>query len=115
VTVTETTTRRPSHVDEEKCRAFQYAAELVGRRWTGAIMLAISLGAERFVEIRRLVDGVSDRLLSVRLKELEAEGLVVRTVVPTYPAYSRYTLSPRGAELIAALQPLIRWGVAQHP
>lgn len=74
-------------------------------------MLAISRGASRFGEILEMVDGLSDRLLSQRLKELEAEGLVVRTVMPARPAYARYTLSDRGASLMKAMQPLVRWGV----
>jgi DNA-binding HxlR family transcriptional regulator len=102
----------PSILDEEVCRGFQTVVELIGRRWSGAILMAMSRGAERFGQILKLVDGLSDRLLSQRLKELEAQGLVVRTIVPTTPAYSRYTLSERGAELIEALQPLVRWGAA---
>lgn len=103
---------RPTRVDEEACRGFQHAVELIGRRWTGAVMLAISRGAERFGEILELVDGLSDRLLSQRLKELESEGLVARTVMPARPAYARYTLTPKGASLMRAMQPLVRWGVA---
>ncbi|MFE5411139.1 winged helix-turn-helix transcriptional regulator [Microbacterium sp. NPDC056569] len=101
----------PTILDEEACRGFQHAIELVGRRWSGAIMLSISRGAERFGEILHFVDGLSDRLLSQRLKELEAEGLVIRTIVPTRPAHSLYTLSSKGSTLMAAMQPLVQWGV----
>ncbi|NII70528.1 winged helix-turn-helix transcriptional regulator [Microbacterium ulmi] len=107
----ETARHEPSILDEAACRGFQHAIDLIGRRWSGAIMLAISRGAERFGEILHLVDGLSDRLLSQRLKELEAQGLVVRTIVPTRPAHARYTLSDRGVGLMAAMQPLVRWGV----
>jgi DNA-binding HxlR family transcriptional regulator len=103
---------QPSILDEEACRGFQTAVELVGRRWTGAILLALSRGAERFSEILALVDGLSDRLLSQRLKELETEGLVLRTIVPTTPVQVRYALSDRGRELMKALQPLVNWGAA---
>jgi DNA-binding HxlR family transcriptional regulator len=99
-------------LDEEACRAFQFAVELIGKRWTGAIMLALTRGAERFGEIATLVDGLSDRLLSQRLKELEAEGLVTRTLQPTHPPHSTYALSADGRALMAAMQPLVRWGVA---
>lgn len=84
--------------------------DIVGKRWTGAIMLAISRGARRFGQILRLVDGLSDRLLSQRLKELAAHGLVTRTIVPTTPAYSEYELTPLGEQLIEAMQPLVLWG-----
>jgi DNA-binding HxlR family transcriptional regulator len=101
---------QPSILDEEECRSFQEAVELVGRRWSAAIVLAVSLGARRFGEILARVDNLSDRMLSQRLKELETEGLVVRTVVPTTPVQVRYELSDRGRELISALQPLVAWG-----
>jgi DNA-binding HxlR family transcriptional regulator len=108
--------REPAILDEQECRGFQTAIELVGRRWTGAILLSMARGARRFGEITRSVDGLSDRLLSQRLKEMESEGLVERTVVPTTPAHSVYTLSTRGQQLMSALQPLVEWGVADnHP
>ncbi len=101
---------QPAILNEEQCRGFQQAIELVGRRWTGAILLSIARGARRFGEITHSVEGLSDRLLSQRLKELESEKLVERTVVPTTPAHSIYTLSTKGMRLMAALQPLAQWG-----
>ena len=89
----------------------QVTLELVGRRWSGAILLALATGAERFGEILCRIEGISDRLLSQRLKELEGEGLVTRTVVPTMPVQVRYGLTDPGRELIVALQPLVKWGV----
>jgi DNA-binding HxlR family transcriptional regulator len=107
------TTRRPTaSIQEHACRSFQQTMELIGRRWSGAIILALSLGATRFGEILALVDGLSDRLLSQRLKELEAEGIVVRTVIPSTPVQILYALTDRGQELMAVLQPLVDWG--QH-
>ena len=78
----------------------------------GAILLAGVRGARRFSEYRSLVEGISDRLLSVRLKELEAEGLIGRTVVPTTPVTITYAPTPRGRGLIEASQPLAMWAVA---
>jgi DNA-binding HxlR family transcriptional regulator len=101
---------QPSILDEQACRGFQQAVELVGRRWSAAILLALSLGARRFGEILARVDNLSDRMLSLRLKELEAEGLVLRTVLPSTPVQVLYTLSDRGRELMTALQPLVDWG-----
>jgi DNA-binding HxlR family transcriptional regulator len=96
-------------VPEEQCRSFQAVLEFVGRRWVGAVLLAGAQGARRFGEYRRLVPGISDRLLAQRLKELETYDLMVREVVPTTPVQIRYTPSASGAELIGALQPLIAW------
>lgn len=96
-------------IHEPTCRSFQNVAELVGRRWTSAILLAGRRGARRFGEYRKAVQGISDRLLAQRLKELEAEGLITRTVIPSTPVQIRYALSPDGEELMAALEPLVEW------
>lgn len=94
---------------EPGCRSFQDTVELVGRRWTSAILLAGRRGARRFGEYRHAVQGISDRLLAQRLKELEAEGLMTRTVIPTTPVQILYTLSREGEELMSILQPLVDW------
>jgi DNA-binding HxlR family transcriptional regulator len=98
-------------IDESSCRAFQGALELVGRRWSGAILLAGARGARRFGEYRAMVEGISDRLLAQRLKELEAESLLERTVIPSTPVQIQYTLSPHGRELMHVLQPLVDWSI----
>src|SRR5918996_703583 len=66
---------------EACCGLYHRAIELVGKRWTGAILLVMMGGPLRFSEIRALVPDLSDRLLSERLKELEAEGVVERHVI----------------------------------
>lgn len=95
------------HINEEDCRSIQCVVELIGQRWTGAILIAAARGARRFTEYRAMVTGVSDRLLTARLKELEAEQLMERTVIPSTPVQIRYALTPLGAELVGALQPLM--------
>ncbi|MGO2139035.1 MAG: winged helix-turn-helix transcriptional regulator [Leucobacter sp.] len=96
-------------IDDDECRLFREAAELAGRKWTAAILLSLARGAERFSEIHASIDGISDRLLAARLRELEAQGLVTRTVVPSTPVQIRYGLTPSGSELITILQPLVHW------
>lgn len=98
-------------IDDEKCRAMVTHLEFLGRRWVGAIILAGVRGARRFSEYRALVDGISDRLLSVRLKELEADGFIARTVTPTTPVSISYAPTRRGLELISAAQPLATWAI----
>lgn len=95
----------------EDCQLFQRTVELAGRRWSGAILFAAVAGARRFVEYRRFVHGISDRLLTQRLRELERQGFIAREVVPTMPVQILYTATPAGAELIAALRPLGDWGI----
>ncbi|MEV6905044.1 helix-turn-helix domain-containing protein [Amycolatopsis sp. NPDC051372] len=96
-------------IDDESCREFQGSIELVGRKWSAAILLALARGAQRFGEVHHAVDGISTRLLAVRLKELESENLVERTVIPTTPVEIRYTLTESGRELLVGLMPLIQW------
>jgi DNA-binding HxlR family transcriptional regulator len=94
-------------IDDRACRQLQCVVELIGQRWTGAILIAAARGARRFSEYRAMVDGISDRLLAVRLRELEAEHLIQRTVIPSTPVQIRYALTPVGVELVTALQPLM--------
>jgi DNA-binding HxlR family transcriptional regulator len=77
--------------------------------------MAIHLGSNRFSEILNRVDGLSDRMLAQRLKELEASELVSRTVVPTVPVQVRYELTERGTDLMRSLQPLVSWGQRWEP
>lgn len=97
------------HINDDECRPFQWAVELIGRRWSSGIMLAVLQGASRFSEIVARVDGLSDRMLAQRAKELEAAGLLAREVVPSIPVQVRYSLTERGEELLAALQPVMEW------
>ncbi len=97
-------------VNEQECQEFRQTMELAGRRWSAAILYAAVAGARRFVEYRRAVRGISDRLLTLRLRELEQQGFMAREVVPTMPVQILYSPTPAGAELVAAMQPLGEWG-----
>lgn len=97
-------------IDDEQCLRFSESLELIGKRWSSGILLAIARGASRFSEILGLVEGLSDRMLAARLKELEQAGLVVRSVAPTTPVSVRYSLTRRGADLMHSLQPLVHYG-----
>ena len=83
--------------------------ELIGRRWTGAILAALTDGPLRFAELAHSIPGLSDRLLSQRLKELEGEELVERSVHPGAPVRVEYTLTEKGAALGPTLSELRRW------
>ncbi|GAA0591885.1 helix-turn-helix domain-containing protein [Kribbella sandramycini] len=100
-----------SHIDDAQCRSFQTTAELVGRKWTAGILLAGVLGARRFIEYRARVEGISDRLLTQRLRELESEGLLNRHVVPSTPVQVTYEPTERAVGLMRALHPLVQWSV----
>lgn len=91
------------------CPHFHAAIELIGKRWTGAIVSALTEGPLRFCELAKAVPGLSDRLLSRRLRELEDEGLVTREVEPGTPVRVTYSLTEAGAELGPALAELKQW------
>ena len=91
------------------CPLYHEAVELVGRRWTGAILRVLMDGPLRFSEVAQAVPELSDRLLSERMKELEARGIVLRTVIPGPPLRVEYELSEMGRELEPALSELQRW------
>ncbi|GHS87709.1 transcriptional regulator [Actinomycetota bacterium] len=94
------------YADEADCLHASRVLEVVGQRWSPSILLALARGAERFTDIVTAVAGLSARMLTVRLKQLETARLVERTVIPTTPVAVRYRLTPRGADLIAALAPI---------
>src|SRR5581483_5578820 len=91
------------------CPFYHEAVELVGRRWTGAILRVLMDGPLRFSEIAQSVPELSDRLLSERMKELERRGIVERTVISGPPLRVEYALSVMGHELEPALTELERW------
>ncbi len=91
------------------CPVYHRAIEIIGRRWTGAIVRALLSGDRRFCQIRATVPGLSDRLLSERLKELETEAIVERNVHPETPVRIEYRLTPKGEALAAVVQSVSRW------
>lgn len=91
------------------CPLYHEAVELVGRRWTGAILRVLMDGPLRFSEIAQSVPELSDRLLSERMKELERRGMVTRRVISGPPLRVEYSLSEMGRALEPALSELERW------
>jgi DNA-binding HxlR family transcriptional regulator len=91
------------------CPLYHEAVELIGRRWTGAILRVLMDGPLRFSQVGQAVPELSDRLLSERMTELEARGIVERTVIPGPPLRVEYSLSRMGQELEPALSELQRW------
>jgi DNA-binding HxlR family transcriptional regulator len=105
--------RVASDQQEGACQAMTQVFSLLGKRWSGLIVATLLDGPARFSRIVRLVPGVSERMLSERLTELAAAGLVRREVDEGPPVNVRYLLTPRGEALRPALAELERWGHEQ--
>ncbi len=100
---------KPARIAPQICPHYHRAIELIGRRWTGAILSAMLNGATRYTEIISAVPGLSDRLLSERLKELEAEGIVTRVVYPETPVRIEYHLTAKGRDLGEVTDAVTAW------
>jgi DNA-binding HxlR family transcriptional regulator len=91
------------------CPHFQKAIELIGKRWSGSILRALLDGPMRFSEISSHIPELSDRTLSTRLKELETEAVIVRTVASTQPVTVSYELTEKGRALESVITEAERW------
>src|SRR6187551_2285061 len=95
--------------DSSLCPRYHHAIELIGRRWSGAILQVMRGGVVRFSDLAAAIPGLSDRMLSERLKELEAERLIERRVIPETPVRVEYHLTPRGEALGSVLDAVTSW------
>jgi DNA-binding HxlR family transcriptional regulator len=96
-------------LQSELCPRYHRAVELIGKRWTGAIVRTLIGGPRRFNELLAAIPGISDRLLTERLRELEAAKIVRREVRPESPVKVIYELTCSGHELTPALDEIARW------
>ena len=101
--------------DTALCPRFHRAVEIIGRRWSGAILRVMLDGATRFNEIKHAIPDISDKMLSERLKELEGEGLLTRVVLPTTPVRIDYRLTDMGQALRPVLADIGQWADAWVP
>ena len=93
----------------ELCTRFHRASELIGRRWTGAIIFVLLKSRCRFATLRDAIPDVTDRMLSDRLQELETEGIVELTVIPDTPVRVEYALTKKGRALGPAMEAIADW------
>lgn len=93
----------------ELCRRFHEAIELIGRRWTGAIIFLLLKSRCRFATLRDAIPEITDRMLSERLQELEQNAIVVRTVFPETPVRVEYSLTKKGRALANAIEAISEW------
>lgn len=101
--------KQATHTAGRICPRYHRAIELVGRRWTGAVIHTLLDGPRRFSEILAQVPGLHDRLLAERLRELEVEGVVKRRVYPKIPVRIEYELTKKGRDLERVVAEVHRW------
>ena len=98
-------------IDGDDLEALQAAVGVLAAKWSVVVLARLDAGSSRFNELLRQIDGVSRRMLSATLRQLERDGLVERHVYARVPARVGYELSPAGLDLLDALAPLAGWGV----
>lgn len=101
--------RRENH----KC-PIRDVLDRIGDAWSLLTMIELSKGPGRFNALLRVIDGISQRMLSVTLRNLERDGLVTRTVLPSAPPQVEYALTEMGFDLIAHLEPMRQWAVSNQ-
>ena len=98
----------PDHRSAD-CRAVSSVLARVGDKWSVLIIVLLGDGPKRFSEIKRMVGGISQRMLTLTLRGLERDGLLTRTVFPTIPPRVDYELTKLGGSLRCAVEPLGSW------
>ena len=105
----------PSRVPHPgQCTRANEVIALVGDKWSVHIVMLLGTGCHRFMEIKRAVDGISQKMLTVTLRGLERDGYVTRTVYPTIPPKVEYELTDLGRDLLCPLQALGAWALENH-
>jgi DNA-binding HxlR family transcriptional regulator len=100
-----------ARIEGDDLEALQAAVGVLAAKWSVVVLARLDAGSSRFNELLRQIDGVSRRMLSATLRQLERDGLIERHVFARVPARVGYELSPAGEELLVALAPLAGWGV----
>lgn len=100
------------NINNQACPRFEHAVQLLGKRWTGLILDTLMTGPRRFCEMTSAVEGLSDRVLSDRLRELETEGIVERIVFPQIPVRVEYRLTAKGFALKPVTEAIHAWAEA---
>ncbi len=102
-------TTEPNTALTRMCPRYEHAVQILGKRWTGLLLLALMDGPRRFCELTSLVEGLSDRVLSDRLRELELEGIVKRVVYPQIPVRVEYQMTEKGYALQPVVEAIHTW------
>lgn len=100
---------------DESCRPVVEILNLVGNKWSVLVVVVLEDGTKRFSELQRSIEGISQRMLTRTLRELERDGLLTRRVEPTVPPSVYYTLTPLGKTLLGPVEALAKWARENYP
>jgi DNA-binding HxlR family transcriptional regulator len=103
----------PVTADDERCQ-LRHVLDRVGDKWSVLVMALLGSGPRRYSELRRAIDGISQRMLTLTLQGLHRDGLVTRTVTPSTPPQVHYALTPVGRTLSVEANSLLRWSEQHH-
>jgi DNA-binding HxlR family transcriptional regulator len=103
----------PDH-DSDRCRVIRETFDRLGDKWSLLVITILSHGPQRFTALRYGAEGISQRMLTLTLRKLERDGLVVRTAFAEVPPRVEYALSPLGRTLIDPVTALAEWATAHH-
>jgi DNA-binding HxlR family transcriptional regulator len=108
------TARSCASADRDACPAVREVLSRVGDKWSVLVIGLLEEGPRRFSEIKRTIEGVSQRMLTLTLRNLERDGLLLRTVHPSVPPRVEYALTPLGRTLISPVRALALWAAAHR-
>jgi DNA-binding HxlR family transcriptional regulator len=108
-------TPRHNPVRHEDCQPFRQVLDRVGDKWSVLVVALLGEGPLRFSELRRMIEGISQRMLTLTLRGLERDGLLIRTVYPTIPPRVDYELTNAGRTLLQPVQVLAAWASKHWP
>lgn len=114
-TATTPSNSRVSDIESHDCRAVSGILSRIGDKWSVLIIQRLGEGPRRFNEIKRIIGGISQRMLTLTLRNLERDGLVVRTVTPTVPPRVDYALTELGRDLLIPVSALGQWAIQHTP
>ncbi len=106
---------RVSDIQSHDCRAVSGILQRIGDKWSVLIITRLGEGPRRFNEIKRMIGGISQRMLTLTLRNLERDGLVSRTVTPTVPPRVDYALTDLGRDLLVPVSSLGAWAIEHTP
>ncbi len=99
----------PRNMDEGACPAVRDVLSRVGDKWSVLLIGQLGAGPRRFSDLRRSIEGISQRMLTLTLRGLERDGMITRTVFPTLPPSVEYALTPLGHTLLEPIKGLAKW------